>query len=59
MEFVYFTLAGIGLYFAADWILDRIEMARGERFVNRSLIFFAIIFVLAMGLFNLIRYVTG
>ncbi len=59
MEIVYFTLAGIGLYFAADWLLDRIERMRGARFENRSLIFFVIIFVLAAGLFNLIGALTA
>ena len=55
-EIIYFTLAGIALYFVSDWILNRIEIMRGERFANRSLIFFAIILVLAMGLFNLIQH---
>lgn len=56
MEIVYFTLVGIGLYFAADWMLDRIESARGNRFENRSVIFFVIILVLALSTFQLINY---
>lgn len=56
MEIVYFTLVGIGLYFASDWILDRIEAARGTRFENRSVIFFAIILVLALVSFQLISH---
>ena len=54
MEIVYFTLVGIGLYFASDWILDRIETARGGRFENRSVIFFVIILALALVSFQLI-----
>ena len=51
---VYFTLVGIGLYFFSDWILNRIETARGTRFENRSVIFFVIILVLALVSFQLI-----
>ena len=56
MEIVYFTLAGIGLYFVSDWILDRIEISRGRPFENRSVIFFAIILVLAVVSFQLIGH---
>ncbi len=54
VEIVYFTLVGIGLYFASDWILDRLEARRGSRFENRSIIFFVIIMVLALVSFQLI-----
>ena len=54
VEIVYFTLVGIGLYFASDWILDRLETKRGSRFENRSIIFFVIILVLAFVSFQLI-----
>jgi hypothetical protein len=54
VEIIYFTLVGIGLYFASDWILDRIEAARGRRFENRSVIFFVIILVLAVVSFQII-----
>lgn len=54
MEIIYFTLVGIGLYFASDWILNRIESARGHPFENRSVIFFAIILVLAVVSFQLL-----
>src|SRR3989338_973769 len=56
VEIVYFTLVGIGLYFASDWILDRIETVRGVRFENRSVVFFVIILVLAVASFQLISY---
>jgi len=54
MEIVYYTLTGIALYFVSDWLLDRIEQARGARFQNRSVVFFAIILVLALVSFQLI-----
>jgi hypothetical protein len=56
VEIVYFTLVGIGLYLLSDWLLNRIELARGARFEHRSLIFFAIILVLALASFHLIGY---
>ncbi|MEK7261224.1 MAG: hypothetical protein AAB068_04175 [Pseudomonadota bacterium] len=59
MELIAFTLAGIVLYFFSDWLLDRIEQARGARFENRSIIFFAIILVLALASFQLIGYLQS
>lgn len=59
MEVIYYTLIAGGLYFMSDRILDRIEISRGERFQNRavrSLVFFAIILVLAFVTFSLINY---
>jgi hypothetical protein len=58
MVFIYYTTAGIVLYFLSDWILNRIEVSRGNRFENRSLVFFVIILVLAMGSFKIIEYLT-
>ena len=57
MEIVYFTVAGIFLYLFSDWVLERLEAMYGRRFEYRSLIFFAIILVLAVSMFNLIQYV--
>lgn len=51
---IYFTVVGIGLYFLSDWILDRIETARGNKFENRSVIFFVIILVLAVVSFQIL-----
>ena len=48
MAYVYYTLIGISLYLASDWLLDRIENAYGSRFQYRSLIFLVIILVLAV-----------
>jgi len=59
MEFVYFTTAGLVLYFGADWILNQIEKARGARFPQRSLIFFVIISVLAVSSFAMIEYLMA
>ncbi len=56
MAIVYYTLAGIVLYLVADWILNRIEIRRGARLDHRSLIFFAILLVLALVSFQLIQY---
>lgn len=58
MVYVYYTIAAIILYVGSDWILNRIEMSRGERFKNRSLIFFVIILVLAVGSFRIIEYLA-
>jgi hypothetical protein len=59
MDFVYFTLVAIGLYFGADWLLDRIEKTRGARFQNRQVAFFAIILPLALAAFWLLRQLVG
>jgi len=58
MVFVYYTIAGIMLYLVSDWILNRIEIARGERLEHRSMIFFVIIFVLAVVSFRIIEHLT-
>jgi hypothetical protein len=59
LEVIYYTVIAGGLYFAADWLLDRIETSRGERFQNRGLrsfVFFLIILVLAFITFGFINY---
>jgi hypothetical protein len=55
MSIVYFTLVAIILYFAADWILERVETAAGKRFEYRSLIFFVILLTLALTSFSMIQ----
>lgn len=55
MEIVYYTLVAAGLYLASNWLLDRIEVARGKRFEYRSIIFFFIILTLAYITFGLIN----
>jgi hypothetical protein len=59
MEIIYFTLAAILLYLAADWILRRIETAAGKQLQHRSLIFFAILLTMAVTSFTLIRNLAG
>jgi hypothetical protein len=56
MDIVYFTIVAIGLYFGADWLLERIERGRGRRFENRQVAFFAIILPLALATFWLVRW---
>lgn len=55
MEALYFTLVAVGLYFLSDWLLERIERRRGQRFEQRSIVFFAIIAVLALVSFQIIQ----
>ena len=57
LEIIYYTLMGIGLYFVSDWILDRLEVSRGERFKNRNIIFFLIILTLAFLSFSFTKFV--
>jgi hypothetical protein len=59
MEIIYFTLAAIFLYVGADWILKRIEAAAGRRLEYRSIIFFAILLVMALTSFALIRHFSS
>jgi len=59
MQFVYYTLAGIILYLLSDWILVRIEKWRGAALPQRSLVFFAIILVLALTSFKAIELWLG
>lgn len=56
MEMVLFTVVAIALYFISDQVVSLIEKKRGERFQNRTLLFFAIIFTLTMITFNAIQY---
>jgi hypothetical protein len=59
VQFVYFTLVAAVLYLASNWIVERIEMAAGKRFANRSLLFFGILLTLSLVTFSLIRAYTG
>jgi len=59
VDIVYFTVIAIGVYFAADWLLDWLERRRGERFENRQVVFFAIILPLALAAFWLMRLLSG
>jgi hypothetical protein len=51
----YYTIGAIASYFLASSILNRIEIKRGERFEHRNLIFFVLIFGLALGYMFLVN----
>ena len=55
MDIILFTVVGIALYFVSDWIVQRIEIMRGAPLPNRTIVFFAIILVLALVSFQLIQ----
>ncbi len=59
MDIVYFTVMAVGIYFAADWILNWVERKRGARFEQRQVAFFIIILSLALGSFWLMRLLAG
>jgi hypothetical protein len=51
MEIILFTVVAVVLYLLSDWIVQRIEIAAGRRLEHRTLIFFALISVLAVTTF--------
>lgn len=55
MEIIYFTLTAIILYTGTGWILNRIEIARGERLKQRNLFFFIILLTMAVVSFGLLQ----
>jgi len=59
VDLVYFTIVAIGLYVGADWLLERIERARGQRFEHRQVAFFAIILPLALAAFWVVRLLSS
>lgn len=60
MQYIYYTLAAIILYFLSDWILVKIEQKRGKQFEQqRSLVFLIIIMVLAVGSFKAIEMLVS
>jgi len=53
MQYIYYTIAAISLYFISDWILVKIEKARDKPFgQQRSLVFLIIIMILAVASFK-------
>ena len=59
MELVAFTIVGLILYLLADWLLNRIEILMKRRLEYRTLVFFGILFGLALVVFPLIRIVLA
>ncbi len=57
MELIFYTVAALLLYGAADYILNTIEIRLKKRLPNRSLIFFVIISVLAISSFSIIQLI--
>ena len=55
MELIAFTAVGLILYLLADWLLNRIEILMKRRLEYRTLVFFGILFGLALVVFPLIR----
>ena len=59
-EILIYTASGILLYIVADAALKYIESLHGEPIPHRSIVFFIIIFLMAMILFQLIQLIfTG
>ncbi len=59
LEITAFTAVAIALYLVSDRILDAIEVRRGERLANRSIVFFAILVTLALVSFTILDRVLG
>ena len=59
MAYLYYTITAVLLYLISDWILNKIETYYGKRFEYRSVIFFVIIMVLAVGSFEVIDRIVG
>ena len=59
MAYIYYTITAVLLYLLSDWILNKIETYYGKRFEYRSVIFFVIIMVLAVGSFEMIDRIVG
>lgn len=59
MAYLYYTVAAVLLYLLSDWILNKIEQRVGKRLKYRSMVFFVIIMVLAVGLFEMIDRIVG
>ncbi len=54
MAYLYFTVTAVLLYLFSDWVVNKIEERVGKRLEYRSVLFFAIITVLALGSFSFI-----
>ena len=59
MAAIIYTLTGIILYVAADWVLRRLESRAGRVFENRTVIFFALLLSMALVAFAVIRAFVG
>ena len=60
MQYVYYTLLAVILYFLSDWLVGKIEMVRGEPFKQqRSTVFLIIIMVLSVTTFKAIELLVN
>jgi hypothetical protein len=59
MAMLYYTLTGIVLYVAADWLLGRLEARAGRVFEHRTLVFFGLLLSMALASFAVIRRLVG
>jgi len=59
VQAILFLIVAVALYFAANWILERIEVRLGRRLEYRTLYFFALLLGLAMVSFSLIGRLSG
>lgn len=55
MQIVLFTVLAVVLYFISDRVLVALEIRAGRRFEHRTLIFFAILLVLAVATFSAVQ----
>ena len=55
VEALLFTALAVVLYLVADRVLDALERRAGRRFEYRSVVFFAILLVLAVFSFAVVR----
>ncbi|MDH3475026.1 MAG: hypothetical protein OEM59_15200 [Rhodospirillales bacterium] len=59
MDFIYFTIVAVALYFFSNWLLVRVERGLGRPLEHRGLIFFGILLTAAVVTFALIRQFFG
>ncbi|VAX08357.1 hypothetical protein MNBD_GAMMA26-547 [hydrothermal vent metagenome] len=55
LEILLYTVTAIGLYVGSDWILVKLEKIRGKRFAARSIVFFMIILLLSVSVFEILQ----
>lgn len=59
MEILVFTLNAAVVYLLSDWLVRRIEAARGEALKQRQAVFFVIFLVLALVSFRILKNLFG
>lgn len=59
MEFILFIVLAVVLYFVADFVLRQAEARAGRRFEYRTIYFFVLLLLFALGAFRLVRWVFG